>query len=185
MYVFQVLETDNKYKIINVLNPNIALWVNLGKSISTNDTDLFDFIYDKLEEGYSLYIDKSKDFSKLSIVDIEVIKEEDLTQKINILNIKALEKLGEVLNLKTTETVTKYVTILMILIRYNYDESKLVETDRIKLIKFQKLYEAYDKYLEFYDKMLMASTSEELDQLFQNFVGELNEIFQQSSLLQV
>jgi len=185
MYTFQVIEMPDKYKIINALDPNISLWVNLGKSISINNADLFDFIYDRLEEGYSLYIPKSKDLSNLKIDDIEVVTEEDITQKINMLNLQAIEKLSQVLNVQATEYVTRYIAILIQLIRKDLDESQLIEKHRIKLIKIQKLFEAYDKYLEFYDKMLMTSSIEELDQIYQNFVGEIDEILQQTSLLQV
>jgi len=185
MYTFQVIEMADKYKIINVLDPNITLWVNLGKSISINNPDLFDFIYDRLEEGYSLYIPKSRDLSNLKIDDIEVVKEDDIKQKINMLNLQAIEKLGQVLNTTTTECVTRYMTILIQLIRKDLDETQLFEKDRVKLVKIQNLFEAYDKYIEFYDKILTASSIEELDQIYEKFLGEIDEILQQSSLLQV
>jgi hypothetical protein len=185
MYTFQVVEVENKYKIINVLNPNIALWLNLGKAISTDNVDLFDFIYDKLEEGYSLYVSKSKDLSDLKIDDIEVVKEDDIKQKISMLNLQAIEKLGQVLNVQATEYVVRYMTILFLLIEKKFDESQLIEKDRIKLAKAQKLFEAYDKYTEFYDTLLTVSSSQELDQVYEKFVGEINDILQQSSLLQV
>jgi uncharacterized protein YsxB (DUF464 family) len=183
MYTFQVSEVENKYKILTVLDPNIALWVNLGESISTDNADLFDFMYDKLEEGYSLYVSKDKDLSALKIGDIEVVKEEDIKQKINMLKLQAIEKLGQILNVRATEYATRYIAILIHLIRKDFDETQLIEKDKIKLAKVQKLFEAYDKYLEFNDKMLSATTLEGLDSLYQSFIGELNEI-QQSPLLQ-
>jgi hypothetical protein len=185
MYTFQVSEVENKYKIINALNPHIAMWVSLGKTFSADNADLFDFIYDKLEEGYSLYVLKSKDLSNLKIDDIEVVKEDDIKQKINMLAFQAMEKLGQILNVQATEYVVRYMAILFLLIEKKFDESQLIEKDRIKLAKTQKLFEAYDKYIEFYHKMLMTSSIEELDQIYQNFVGEIDEILQQSSLLQV
>jgi len=185
MYTFQVLELEDKYKIVNTLNPNISLWVNLGKSISTDNMDLFDFVYDKLEEGYSLYVSKSKDLSNLKIDDIEVVKEDDIEQKINMLNFQAIEKLGQILNVQATEYLVRYMSILFLLIGKKFDESQLIEKDRIKLAKIQKLFEAYDKYIEFYDTLLTVSSSQELDQIYEKFVGDIDEILQQSSLLQV
>jgi len=185
MYTFQVLELEYKYKIVNALNPNMALWVDLGKSISTDNADLFDFIHDRLEEGYSLYVLKSKDLSNLKIDDIEVVKEGNIEQKINILNLQAMEKLGQILNVQATEYVARYMAILFLLIEKKFDESQLIEKDRIKLAKAQKLFEAYDKYIEFYDTLLTVSSSQELDQIYKKFVGDIDEILQQSSLLQV
>jgi len=183
MYTFQVLDLEDKYKIINVLDPHIAMWISFGKTFSTDNADLFDFIYDKLEEGYSLYVLKSKDLSNLKIDDIEVVKENDLQQKISLLSIQALEKISQLLNIQTTESVIRYIDILFILLRKNLDESRLLEKDQIRLSKMQKLYELYSNYLELYDKMLMASSIEELDQIYQNFIGGIDEILQQSSLL--
>jgi hypothetical protein len=77
------------------------------------------------------------------------------------------------------------MTILFLLIEKKFDESQLIEKDRIKLAKAQKLFEAYDKYIEFYDTLLTVSSSQELDQVYEKFVGEINDILQQSSLLQV
>jgi hypothetical protein len=176
MYLFQILEQEDKYKIINVIPPNLTSRISLDKTIESDNPDLFDFVYEKLHEGYSLYIPKSKRFSGISIDDIEVVQETSLQQSINIIASTMLDKLSVMINLQATEYVARYIPIIITLIRNKFDESVLSDKDRTRLKRIQIIFEAYNKYMELYDKLFTISTPEELAEFKRSATEEMNAI---------
>jgi hypothetical protein len=176
MYLFQISKRGDRYKIINAISPNLTSWIASDKTIESDDPDLFDFVYEKLHEGYSLYISKSERFSGISIDDIEVVQERTLQQAINIIGSGMLDKLSEMINLQAAEYIVRYIPIIITLIRNKFDESALTDKDRMRLKRIETIFEAYNKYMELYDKLLTISTMEELGEFKKYAAQEMNAI---------
>jgi hypothetical protein len=80
------------------------------------------------------------------------------------------------INLQAAEYIVRYIPIIITLIRNKFDESALTDKDRIRLKRIETIFEAYNKYMELYDKLLTISTMEELGEFKKYAAQEMNAI---------